>query len=79
MTHFVIKATPDTPNAEGERFDFATIDAAVDDLSGRPGIAAYVLPKLHGDKARVYVAADRRRGKCARRGFIVEVVREARP
>jgi hypothetical protein len=81
--YFVVKATPDTPNAQGQRYDFEHIDAAVDRLSGRPGIHAVVLPRLRGNQTRVAVAVNARRARLSSpavglwpgRLFIVEVVR----
>jgi hypothetical protein len=70
----VVKATPGTPNVQGERFSLEAIDEAVDRLAGRPGIHAVVLPKLHGARARVAVGT-RRGGEWPGRLFIVEVVR----
>lgn len=75
VAYFVVKATPDTPNADGQRFAFDTIDEAVDRLAGRPGIHAMVLPKLRGTKTRIAVGVHRSRGEWPGRLFIVEKVR----
>ncbi len=83
VVHFVVKATPDTPNAQGLRFEFDEIDEAVDRLAGRPGIHAVVLPQLRGNRTRVAVAVNQRLRRRSSPGvglwegrlFIVEVVR----
>lgn len=77
--HYVIKNTPDTPNdAPGTvTVPYNRVHEVVDELSGRPGIANYILGTLRSDrKVRAYVATARGSEGRTRygQGFILEKV-----
>lgn len=74
MTHYVVKRRPETPNVEGETVAYSDLHRRIGELSGRPGIAGYILEAL-SRKERVYVAANRDSEWYANNdvsGFIVE-------
>lgn len=75
--HYVIKNNPETPNEQGEPVEYGNVHRVVDELSGRPGIANYILGTMRNDrKVRAYVATARGSEGRARygQGFILEKI-----